>query len=84
MVTSGTKGRAKGLGDRFLLELQRCLGYIVANPNGFQRVHDHFRQAPLNGFPYVAVYRIDGTTIVVMRVFHTSQHPKKKFRRKKK
>ncbi len=27
---------------------------------------------------------LDGTTVVVMRVFHTSQHPKKKLRRKRK
>lgn len=77
------EGRSQGLGDRFLLEVQRCLGYIVAAPNGFQRIHGAFRQAPLGGFPYVVVYRADGPTVVVMRVFHTSQHPKKKLRRKK-
>lgn len=73
----------KGLGDRFLLEVQRCLGFIIANPGGFQRVHEQFRQAPLKVIPYVIVYRLDGDVIVVMRVFHTSQHPRRRFRKRK-
>lgn len=75
--------KLQGLGDRFLLEVQRCLAHILQNPNGFQRVHDQFRQAPLDHFPFVVVYRTDGPVVVVMRIFHTSQHPKKKLRRKK-
>ena len=77
------EGKSQGLGDRFLLEVQRCLGYVLANPNGFQRVHGHFHQAPLDGFPYLVVYGTDGTTVVVMRVFHTSQNTKKKFKKRK-
>ncbi len=77
------EGKSQGLGDRFLLEVQRCLGYILANPSGFQRVHEQFRQAPLKVFPYVIVYRLDGDLTVVMRVFHTSQHPGKRYRKKK-
>ncbi len=75
--------KSVGLGDRFLLELQRCFGHIIRHPNGFQRVHGQFRQAPLDDFPYVVVYRTDKSTVVIMRVFHTSQHPKKKLTRKK-
>ena len=71
------------LGARSLIEVQRAFAHILQNPNGFQRVHDQFRQAPLDRFPFVIVYRTDGPVVVVMRVFHTSQHPKKKVRRKK-
>jgi plasmid stabilization system protein ParE len=72
-----------GLGDRFLLEVQRSLDRILENPRGYQRIHKEFRQLPLSHFPYVIVYVVKGTTILVMRVFHTSQHPRKKFSRKK-
>jgi plasmid stabilization system protein ParE len=75
--------RSEGLGDRFLLKVQRCLGYIAANPGGFQHVFSSYRQAPVEGFPYVVIYRLDGAMVVVLRIFHTSQHPTKKFRRKK-
>lgn len=75
--------KSHGLGDRFLLDVQRCLAQILDNHKGFQLVHEEFRQAPLDRFPHVVVYRTDGSLVVIMRIFHTSQNPKKKFKRKK-
>ncbi|MBK6476167.1 MAG: type II toxin-antitoxin system RelE/ParE family toxin [Flavobacteriales bacterium] len=69
-----------GLGDRFLLELQRCFEQIGSNPSGFRNIHGEFRQAQVNVFPYVVIFRVVNETVVVMRVFHTGQHPHKKFR----
>lgn len=67
-----------GLGDQFLLEAQRCVGSILLNPVRFPRIHGLFRQAPMHRFPYVVVYRPLGHDVVIMRVFHTKQDPKKK------
>ncbi len=75
--------RSRGLGERFLHEVQRCLVFIIENPKGFQRVYLQFRQAPLSHFPFVIIYRIEADMIIIVRVFHTSQHPEKRFRRKK-
>jgi plasmid stabilization system protein ParE len=75
--------RREKLGELLLFEVQRCLSYILQFPNGFQRVHGTYRQARVEGFPYVIVYRVSGSTVVIMRVFHTSQDPKKKFKRRK-
>lgn len=38
----------------------------------------------MDRFPYVIVYRVADEHVVVMRVFHRSQHPAKKFRKKRK
>ena len=74
--------KRSGLGDQFLLEVQRCLGAILLNPERFPKVHRSFRQAPLHRFPYVLIYRSLISELVIMRVFHTKQDPRKKFGRK--
>lgn len=71
--------RRSGLGDQFLLEVQRCLGGLVQNPERYPKIHRSFRQAPLRRFPYVVIYRPLDPGILVMRVFHTKQDPTKKF-----
>lgn len=75
--------RKQGLGELFLYETQQCLQVILHAPNGFQRVHGHFRQAPMGRFPYVIVYRPTRKEVVILRVFHTSQDPRKKLRHKR-
>ncbi len=37
------------------------------------------RQVPLDRFPFVVVYAIRRKEIVVLRVFHTSREPSKRF-----
>ncbi len=75
--------RQIGLDERFLAEVENCAKYIVQFPKGFQVVYKRFRQAPLDGFPFVIIYEVFDDAIVVYRIFHTSQDPKKKFKRKK-
>ncbi|QQR87889.1 MAG: type II toxin-antitoxin system RelE/ParE family toxin [Flavobacteriales bacterium] len=78
------EARREGLGDAFLLEVQRCLAVVLRTPSAFRKVHKEFRQALMDRFPYVIVYRVADEHVVVMRVFHCSQHPAKKFRKKRK
>jgi len=78
------EARRQGLGEAFLLEVQRCMMILLRSPGAFRRIHKEFRQALLDRFPYVIVYMVSGKRIVIMRVFHCSQDPKKKFRKKRK
>ena len=73
------EGHRKDLGELFLLQLDRGLQVILDHPKGFPRIHKEFRQCPIDRFPYVIIYRQLGKQIVIMRVFHTSQHPGKRF-----
>ncbi len=71
--------RSKGLGYRFLDELQRCFGRIKDNPGGFQVRKDDFRHAMVKGFPYRVAFKIDGNEVFVYQIRHTSRRPSKRF-----
>lgn len=66
------------LGEDFLRELQRTLGFVVAYPEGCPNVHRGLRRALLNRFPYSLYYRlIDAESVIEVRAcLHQSQHPR--------
>ena len=68
-----------GLGEEFLSELESIYLKIESHPEYFGKVKKSFRQAALKRFPFVIVYEIIKTEIVVFAVFHTSRNPKLKF-----
>ena len=63
-----------GLGDRFMVELEKNFETIFNTPQSFKRSYKLFRQIPFKKFPYLIVYFIDDfkKIIVVTSVFHTS------------
>ena len=69
----------EGLGERFLDELDRVVHSIQLAPKGFQKFHN-YRQVPLEIFPYVVIYEVIKSTLIIYAVFQTQQHPKKKIR----
>jgi hypothetical protein len=71
--------RSKGLGLRFLDDLQRCFILIRDNPRGFQLRKDDFRHAMLDDFPYRVTFKIKGEEVFVYQVRHTSRKPSKRF-----
>lgn len=73
-----------GLGNRFIEYLDKTLKKISENPTAFKKVYRQARQASLQKFPYVILYKVEKHKAIVYCVFHTSQHPKKKIRRLKK
>jgi plasmid stabilization system protein ParE len=77
------RDRAEGLDERFLKEVLACEAAIRKFPRGSPIIYKHFRKLPLHGFPYVMLYGEWKNEVVIYRVFHTSQHPKKRFRKKK-
>lgn len=69
-----------GLGDRYLATLHANLEYIVNHPKHVKVVRKSFRQALMDVFPFVIIYKIDKKYIVVFSVFHTSRNPKQKYK----
>ena len=63
-------------------DLESVYKKIELNPDFFSKAGKGFRQAVLKQFPYVVVYEIKRTRVVVYAVFHTSRNPKQKFKRK--
>lgn len=68
-----------GLGEEFLDELDTVYYKLESHPAYFGKVKKNFRQAALKRFPFVIVYEIIRTEVVVFAVFHTRKNPKFKF-----
>ena len=69
-----------GLGDRFEEDIFRKIGLIEANPLHYP-LKKKAREALADDFPYLIVYRINEKRklIMIVSVFHTSRHPRKKY-----
>jgi len=72
--------RSQAVAVAFVEEVYGCFYVIGQFPNGVQRVRGFIRQLPVSGFPFVILYRPMPDHIIVLRIFHTSQGPGKKFR----
>ncbi len=75
--------RSKKAGIRFIEAVYQDFAYIGQFPHGARKIKDNVRQLSVSGFPFVILYEPWTEHIAVYRVFHTSQHPNKKFRRRK-
>lgn len=75
--------RSKQAGIRFIEAVYHDFGYISQFPDGARRIKGKIRQLPVSGFPFVILYEVWTDHVAVYRVFHTRQHPKKRFRKKK-
>ena len=69
-----------GLGEEFLDELDGMYHKLETHPSYFGKVKKNFRQAALKRFPFVIVYEIIKTEVIVFAVFHTSRNPRYKFK----
>ena len=69
-------GRASGLGNRFIDDLEALLARVVERPVSFPTVRDQTRRAVLRRFPYAVYFRQNDNQIVVLAV-HGRQDPKR-------
>jgi len=75
--------RKNGLGERFIKEVRNTIDQITVQPETFgSRANKKFREATVDFFPYVIVYRIDkqSRVIFVVSIHHTRKNPRKKYR----
>lgn len=70
------------LGDRFKNEVKRAIGFIQTEPLHYP-LKGKYREIRVDIFPYLIVFKIDDINriIIILSVFHTSRHPKKKLKR---
>ena len=69
------EAQRSGLGDDFLVELQRIIDVIASQPNRYPVASGDTRQAPLTRFPYCVYYKVRLSRVIVTAVFHTSRDP---------
>ena len=65
--------------NSFLEALDLLFNFLIINPYSFSRQRKNFRVAYTKRFPFAIIYEIMGTTILILRILHTSRHPRKRF-----
>lgn len=73
--------QSRRLGKLFLVELENCFEIIRSNPFLFETKYKKFRQALTKKFPYLVIFEIEGDTIIIYHIRHTSRNPKLKYKR---
>lgn len=73
------ESRSKGLGKQFLTYLKSYLKVLKTNPELFEiKKQPGYREMTLVKFPFVIIYEIIGTEIIIYSVFHTSRNSERK------
>ena len=67
-----------GLGNRFLETLKTYLERVQNYPEHYQIKRKPYREAFIKDFPYIIIYEIEESKIIVYAVFNTWQNPNKK------
>ena len=67
------------LANRFLNKLHNIYTQIAENPQYYKYLpktdHENYRYTKLKSFPFVVVFRVEGESVVVYRVFNTYRKP---------
>jgi plasmid stabilization system protein ParE len=69
------EGERPGLGLEFLEELRATYAQVLLSPFGYQVLRSDLRRALVRRFPYAVFFAIEGDSIVIARVLHTSRNP---------
>ena len=66
-----------GLGEKFIQQIENVYAFIIENPIAFAKKKNNTREALVNKFPFIIIYRYYRleNKIVVLAVFHTSRNP---------
>jgi plasmid stabilization system protein ParE len=78
------ENKRKGLGLDFLEAIEKKLAEIISNPEIFSsKSNPHYREARVDRFPYVIVYRLykQKKEIFISAVHHLKKSQRKKYRK---
>ncbi len=67
-----------GLGEEFVVELDRALERLAEHPERHPFYYRGFRRLLLRRFPYKLFYRIEGQRVLVFRVLHVKQEHRRR------
>ena len=67
--------RESGLGGDFLDELEYWFAQLKEFPSAGGILFDNYRSVFIQRFPFSIVYQIEGDTVYVVAVAHTSRRP---------
>ncbi|MBV6419036.1 MAG: hypothetical protein DAHOPDDO_00246 [Ignavibacteriaceae bacterium] len=64
-----------GLGEKFVIEVERCLNIIKTNPIAYPVAKQNVRKAVIIKFPFSILYRVDENVISILAVMHQKRKP---------
>ena len=64
------------LGEKFVIEIERCLNIIKINPFAYPLVKQNIRKAVIMKFPFSILYRVEKENIYILAVMHQKRKPK--------
>lgn len=64
------------LGEKFVIEVERCLNIIKTNPLDYPVVKQNVRKAVVIKFPFSILYRLEKDNIYILAVMHQKRKPK--------
>lgn len=65
----------RGLGDRFLDDVQAVIKALHRNPEIGHRLDAHLRRALLRNFPYALIYALEKEGLLIVAVSHQRRRP---------
>jgi plasmid stabilization system protein ParE len=70
--------RMSGLGNEFLIELEKSFDRILNNPEQFPKYKNRLvKKAQVDRFPFSVFFAVKGQVINVLAIFHQSRNPRK-------
>jgi len=64
------------LGEKFVIEVERCLNIIKTNPLAYPVVKQNVCKAVVIKFPFSILYRLEKDNIYILAVMHQKRKPK--------
>jgi plasmid stabilization system protein ParE len=72
------ESKSIGLGERFLNNIDLYFDRIQNSPEHYQIKRKPYREAFIKKFPFVIVYEVLESEVIVYAVFHSSRNPEEK------
>jgi hypothetical protein len=64
------------LGEKFVIEVERCLNIIRTNPLAYPVIKQNVRKAVVIKFPFSILYRVNDDVIYILAIMHQKRNPK--------
>ena len=64
-----------GLGERFVVEVERAVSLVTERPNMGQKIEKGFRRIVLARFPYSLIYSTESNNVWILAVAHQRRRP---------
>ena len=69
------ESKRKNLGVEFIIELDKCIDKISANPNFAFNVLPNIKRVAIHRFPYNIYYNIENHTVTIFVIMHQYRNP---------